>query len=336
MMPSARTAASSVARTAARSTKPTAPRSSPNPQKRPQSTAKNPSARRNPGATPKHTRPTWLWAAGAVIVVAVLVARAATGRPSRVSPGEPFVGGDLHSLVADPTTPGRVFIGGHEGVAVSVDNGRSFTPMHSLDSADAMGWAFNDDGIWQGGHPGLHHVGTDLSATGRNQGLPSTDVHALGGARTVLYAASPNVGFFASTDNGSTWQTRSGSVGQSFMGRILVDPTNTDHVVAPTMDAGAVESTDGGRTWKRLGGLPSVSWVSWAGGDPRQLVASGGSSAVASTDGGTTWLPVNLPTGAAIVEASPIDAKFWFAAGLNGTHARTWISRDRGATWQRS
>jgi photosystem II stability/assembly factor-like uncharacterized protein len=271
---------------------------------------------------------------GAVVAVVVVAVLGTTGG-HRTSGSGPFVGPDLHSLVADPTTPGRVFVGGHQGVAVSTDNGHTFAPVHSLDGADAMGWAFTESGIWQSGHPGVQHATAGLTFTGHNSGLPSTDVHALGGAKQILYAASPAAGLFASVDNGDTWTVRAAQVGQSFMGHILVDPANGDHLVASAADAGAVESTDGGRTWRVLGGMSGALWVSWAGGDPHRLIVSGEGAAAASSDGGKTWAPVRLPAGGSIVEANPTDANVWYSAGLDGSHARMWISRDGGGSWQR-
>ncbi len=179
----------------------------------------------------------WLFAVLAIVVVVVVALRSGSGSLAG-SPSEPFVGPDLHSLVADPTMPGRVFVGGHEGVAVSTDNADTFTPVSSLDAADAMGWAFTASGIWQSGHPGMHHAPAGLAFAGHNQGLPSTDVHALGGLRNVLYAASPRVGVLASTDNATTWAVRTTQIGQSFFGQMLVDPANENHVIAAAADAG--------------------------------------------------------------------------------------------------
>ena len=92
-----------------------------------------------------------LWVAGLVAVV-VLIALVATNSGRSGSGSGPFVGPDLHSLIADPSTPGRIFVGGHQGMAVSSDNGHTFTPVHCLDGADAMGWAFTESGIGQSGH----------------------------------------------------------------------------------------------------------------------------------------------------------------------------------------
>src|SRR5207247_11049459 len=166
----------------------------------------------------------------------------------------PIVGGDLPSLVTpDGTT---IYAGGHTAVSVSHDGGATWARIPSLDDADAMGWAFLDDSVWLGGHPGMS-VSTDGGASfaQQNDGLPATDIHALGGAGELLYAASPVAGFLVSQDAGATWSVRNPQVGQMFMGRILVDPDDPAHAIAPDMRAGAVETRDGGGTWRTLGGV---------------------------------------------------------------------------------
>ena len=244
-----------------------------------------------------------------------------------------YVGADLHSLVADPAGPGRLFVGGHNGVAVSNDSGHSWRPVSSLDSADAMGWAFMGGTTWQGGHPGLHRSTDTRTFAQANDGLPVTDIHALGGSGSTLYAASPAAGVLASTDGGKRWELRTDQAGQSFMGQILVDPADVTHLVAPDMSAGAVESRDGGRSWRRLGGVDGAMWVTWVGGDSRRLIASGVSTAAQSTDGGANWRPLGVPEAGAIVEASPTDAAEMWAAAHNGTSAKVWVSHDGGVHW---
>ena len=58
---------------------------------------------------------------------------------------------------------------------------------------------------------------------------------------------------------------RSEAATQGFFGRILVDPTDGEHVMATEDRAGVVESMDGGRTWRRLGASPAAPWLSRAG-----------------------------------------------------------------------
>jgi photosystem II stability/assembly factor-like uncharacterized protein len=285
---------------------------------------------------PWYRRPqTWWWAAAGALTAGLLafVLLGGSGNEEGGSAGAPFVGGDLHSLVVDPVAD-RLYVGGHGGVAISANGGRSWRPVESLAGADAMGWAFTGDRVLVGGHPGLF-----VSEDGerrfemQNDGLPATDVHALGAGEGVIYGASPAAGVFASTDGGTTWQVRTGEVGHSFMGRILVDPAEPDHLIAPDMQAGAAESTDGGRTWRALGGVGGAMWVSWDPNNTDHLIVSGMGEAAESTDGGATWRPITVPQGASVVEMDPTDPAVLYAGTLHGTDAVISVSRDGGASW---
>ena len=288
---------------------------------------------RRPAARPRSRR-TWvvgLAVVGLGVVAAIVLTRAGTG-PS--SPGRPFVGGDLHSLVVDPATTSRLYVGGHEGVAVSADRGRTWRQVESLDGADAMGWAFTDEAVLVGGHPGLF-VSVDGGRTFRqdNEGLPATDIHALGSGAGVIYAASPPLGVFASTDGGASWEVRTDQVGHSFMGSILVDPADPEHLVAPDMQAGAVESSDGGRSWSVLGGVPGAMWVSWNPADTDRIVVSAMGQAALTRDGGRTWAQMAVPEGASVVEIDANNSDMLYAGVLEGTEAVVWVSRDGGSRW---
>jgi len=268
---------------------------------------------------------------GLGVVAAIMLTRPDTGP---TSPGRPFVGGDLHSLAMAPGTASRLYVGGHEGVAVSADGGRTWRQIESLDGADAMGWAFTDEGALVGGHPGLF-VSVDGGRTFRqdNAGLPATDIHALGSGAGVIYAASPQLGVFASTDGGVSWEVRTDQVGQAFMGGILVDPRDPDHLVAPDMQAGAVESSDGGRSWGVLGGVPGAMWVTWDPSDTDWIVVSGMGHAALTRDGGRTWAQMAVPEGASVVEIDANNSDMLYAGVLEGTEAVVWVSRDGGSTW---
>lgn len=255
-------------------------------------------------------------------------------RPGTSGPSEAFVGGDLHSLAASPQ--GALYVGGHQAVAVSEDGGKTWRQVSSLENADAMGWAFLSDMVAVGGHPGLH-VSTDGGKTfrRRNEGLPATDVHGLGGAGSTLFAASPQVGIFASTDGGPSWSLRTKSAGQAFMGRIVVDASNPERLVAPDMSSGVVESTDGGRSWRRLRALAGAMWVSQDPRDPARLVASGMGGSVVTADGGKTWTDLEVPDDAAVVEVGSQGWNQLFAAVHDGDNAVVWVSRDGGKAWKR-
>jgi photosystem II stability/assembly factor-like uncharacterized protein len=276
-------------------------------------------------------------AVAAAVAVVVLAGAGEDAAPPAASAGDgPRIGGDLHSLVADPGDPRRLFVGGHQAVGASADGGRTWALVASLEDADAMGWAFDGTTVWVSGHPGLNRS-DDGGRTFRrtNQGLPHTDLHAFGAAGAARYGASPAVGVFASSDGGASWEVRSREAGRAFFGRILVNPGDPARLVAADAGAGPVESADGGRTWRRLGGLASATWVSWAGGDPTRLVASGPGGAARSPDGGRSWEALVLPQGAALVEASPAEPERLWAAGLSEGRAVVWTSADGGRTWVR-
>lgn len=299
---------------------------------RTRSTASSKKARSHQARRRAENRRRLGWAVG---VAAILVAVGAVVLLQQREPdagGAAVVGGDLHSLV---TPDGRTFfVGGHSAVSVSRDGGATWSRVSNLDDADAMGWAFLDDAVVVGGHPGLS-VSTDGGVTFErsNEGLPHTDIHALGGEGALLYAASPGAGFLASDDGGATWAIRNPQVGQSFMGHILVDPDDPEHAIAPDMQVGAVETRDGGTTWHGLGGVPGAMWVSWDPSDIQYIVVTGGGTAAASTDGGATWTPIQVPTGTTVVEIDPSEPARLFAAVHDGDAARIWRSEDSGLTW---
>jgi photosystem II stability/assembly factor-like uncharacterized protein len=282
---------------------------------------------------PWHRRPGPWIAMTVATVAAVLVMVALRDGDREVGDGRPVVGGDLHSLVVEPST-GRLYVGGHGGVAASDDGGTTWRQIDSLDGADAMGWAFTEQAAFVGGHPGIF-VSTDEGASfrQRNDGLPATDIHGLGSDGKVLYAASPQVGILASRDGGTTWEVVTDRAGHSFMGRILVDPEDPEHLVAPDMQAGAVQSTDGGRTWSSLGGVAGAMWVTWDPEDTQHLVISGMSEAAETTNGGRKWSPIIVPASTSIVEMAPADPGVLYAAALDGVEAAVSMSGDGGATW---
>lgn len=285
-------------------------------------------------------RATWLpWAVGLVVLVGIAFALRSdeTDVPGAgASVSHPVVGDDLHSLVVDPDDPDKIFIGSHQGVSVSSDGGATWEAIESLDGADAMGWGFTDDTILVGGHPGLS-VSSDGGETfeQKNDGLPLTDVHALGASGDTIYVGLAGAGLFASSDGGGSWETRSDEFGGSFMGRIHVDASDDQHLLAPDMQGGVVQSNDGGRTWEPLGDIAGAMWVSWAADDTERIVAATQAGAVISTDGGRSWEPLEVPEGASIVEFSPHDPEVLFAAVHEPPEATVYVSRDGGDTWDR-
>ena len=277
----------------------------------------------------------WLVAAAVAVVavVAVVLSGGGSKQPATTLSSTGRVGGDFHSLVVDPTSPGRLFVGGHEVVSTSSNGGRTWTRVASLDNADAMGWSFTNDAVYVSGHPGIRGS-NDGAATfaEANDGLPDTDVHAFGAGASTQYAAGPSNGAIASTDGGRTWQTRTNDAGQAFFGRILAGPDDDQHLVAADARSGAVESTDGGRTWRGMGGPSSAVWVSR---NATTLYVSGPVGAASRADAGKTWTRLDLPGGASLVEASPSDPSLLYTGIHDGEVVQVMVSRDGGAHWAR-
>lgn len=269
-----------------------------------------------------------------IIAVGVLLTGCADDAIDSAESSGGRTGGDFHSLVADPANPDRIYVGGHHAVSVSNDGGTTWSDVASLRDADAMGWAFVDGYIYVAGHPGLNRSddkGDTFDQT--NEGLPTTDVHALGGAGSTIYGAGPGGGFFTGTpDRG--WEQRNPDVGHGFFGRILVDATDTDRVYAAGPQAGIAHSNDGGRAWQLLASpLPSILWLSAPDPDLATIVASGPDGAALSRDDGATWQTLQIPEGVSLVEAAPGRPGLLYAGRHEGEHVTIWISTDGGDTW---
>jgi hypothetical protein len=305
------------------------------------STRNRQAVRRSPRGRPPAGRPApqagwfarhWYWA-GVAVVAAGVVALAASGGGTDEGGVGGLTGGDFHSLAVDPTDPQRVFVGGHQAVSVSSDGGATWEEVDSLRDADAMGWALVGDDVYVSGHPGLNESTDGGRSFERvNQGLPHTDVHAFGGTDEVLYGASPAVGVFAGQVG--DWEVRTEGAGQSFFGRIVVDPADDQHLFAADAAVGVAESHDGGRNWQLLdSGLPAAVWMSRGGDGLEALVASGPEGAVLSTDGGASWDALDLPEGVTLVEAVPGDSDLLYAGRHNGSRVQVYVSQDGGETW---
>ena len=270
-----------------------------------------------------------------MVVLAVAAGMLATrGQDSSGGPpgagALPHVGGDLHTVavVAD-----KLFVAGHAAVGVSTDGGKQWDQVDSLQGADPMGWAITDGAVLVGGHPGLFRSADGGASFTQLTGANAAgDVHALGGAGQTVYLASPQAGLLASADGGQSWQVRNAQAGRSFMGTILVDPTDPDRLIAPDMAAGLSSSSDGGRNWGPLGGPAGAMAAAWDPRDTDRIIAVGMDGGQLSTDGGRTWQQIDLPDGTSALAYDGPGATL-YAGVLDGERARVYRSTDGGLTW---
>ncbi len=279
-----------------------------------------------------------VWIAGGVGLLAIILGLwTIRERPGGAEHGGSIglsLGIEIHSLVIAQGAPSHIYFGGHDAAASSTDSSRTWVNVGTLDGADAMGWAFVGSEIWVGGHPGIE-VSTDggRTFTHADSGPPATDVHALGSVGDVVFAASPAAGLMVSTDRGSTWSIRSDRAGRNFMGQILVDPANADHVVAADIQEGVVESRDGGASWRVLDRVPGAMWVSWDPNVTDRIVVSGMGGAAITDDGGRTWSVLQVPSGTAVVSLAPGDGRTLYAGVADGYSDQVLVSGDGGGSW---
>ena len=274
------------------------------------------------------------WGIGVVVVAAVALATALGARNGEDSPAAsgvaPVVGGDLHTVFA---VDDALYVGGHTRAAVSRDDGKTWQEVRDLEGADAMGWAGAGGTLLVGGHPGLYRSTDDGASFAQLSGSSAVpDVHALGGAGEVAYLASTQGGVLASTDSGTTWQVRNADAGKSFMGTILVDPNDTDRLIAPDMAGALATSRDGGRTWSSLGGPEGAMAAAWNPQNTDEIIAAGMGGAERSADGGETWTPVELPPGTTAISYAP-NGRTTYAGVLSDEQAIVYRSTDDGDTW---
>jgi len=268
----------------------------------------------------------------AVIAGSWIAAIGGEDTPKRtIGTAGPYVGGDLHVLTVQGN---RMYVGGHDGAAVSGDGGRTWAELSSLKGADPMGAAATGEATLIAGHPGLFRASDGTTFTKVTGEGDLGDVHALGGTGDVIYAGTPERGLLVSENGGTAWTTRNAEVGRMFMGVILVDPANPRRLIAPDMSTGLVTSTDGGVTWTAMGGPDGAIAAAWDPTDTQHVVAVGMGDSAQSGDGGANWTPLTMPKGVSAATFSA-DGKTLYAAALSGVNARVYASTDLGRTWAR-
>ncbi len=178
--------------------------------------------------------------------------------------------------------------------------------------------------------------------------------------RSVAYGD----GVYRSDDGGRTW-TNVGLKNSEHIGRIVVDPRNSDVVYVAAQgplytaggDRGLYKTTDGGKTWKKILGNGDWAGVADVALDPRNpdlliaatwqrnrrqwgYLAGGPASALwRSTDGGETWkqITAGLPSGDGVgrygLAVAPRDPDVVYAIVEAQPGGGFYRSTDDGASW---
>jgi hypothetical protein len=218
--------------------------------------------------------------------------------------GPTNIGGRVVDIAVDPVVADTIYIAAATGgVWKSTDKGAHFTSIWPTTNPQSMGALV------------ITSSGTLFAGTGE----------ANPGGGSLTYGGA---GIYRSTDGGATWQNV-GLTDSGAIGRLAVDPTNSQHIFAAVAghlynhggERGVYESTDGGTTWTQVlaGDTDTTGAVDLAidPGSPNRVFAAMwdhfrepdlrtyggvGSGVYRSTDGGSNWqrltngLPASSPT----------------------------------------
>ncbi len=286
------------------------------------------------------------------------------------------VGLDAERVVPDPATVSTIYLYGLQFHAVykSTDGGHTFAasdsglPIGSSSSGFLGLTGPTGTMIPLASSPGTFLTGICLPITSAGCGIyrsqnaaqswsfSSQGLSAWNGAAvavdpeiptTVYFGAEAGGGIFKSTDNGLTWANL--RAGDS-VADIAVDPFDSTHIMAATLEEGLIESHDGGTTWVNINSsLPPsptghFTFIVGITFHPKQQgtifisTALGGVGLVRSTDGGVTYTTVNsgLPytdIGASVIFDPNNPNVLLTTVYNNGSSENLAKSTDSGTTW---
>lgn len=227
------------------------------------------------------------------------------------------------------------------GVWKTINGGISWTPVFDNEGSYSIGVVVLDPK-----NPNVVWVGTGENNSQRSVGYGD--------------------GVYRSDDGGRSWKNM-GLKSSEHIGKILIDPRNSDIVYVaaqgplwgPGGDRGLFRTTDGGKTWKKILSISENTGVTDIVQDPRNpnlliaaayqrrrhvwtLINGGPESALyRSTDAGETWskLTAGLPStplgriGLAMAPSDP-DMIYAIVESIDG-RGGIFRSTDKGVTWER-
>ena len=242
---------------------------------------------------------------------------AGTGNWSELGPvslptngtGQPNGLGRLSCIAFHPTDANTLFVG----------------------AASGGFWKSTDNGAtWSKSISGMTRLG--VSSIVVHPSTPNT-IYIGTGDRDGGDAAG--YGVWRSTDGGATWSAHNTGMGNRTVYEILMDPTNSNRLIASTNGSRIYRSLDGGATWTFSGATTNAKDIAFKPGDPNTIYAAGSQFAV-STDGGITFATNGtIATESRYAIGVSANQPNWVyliggdGGGLTGIHQST----DSGATF---
>ena len=257
------------------------------------------------------------------------------------SVGPAITSGRVADIAVDPANPSTYYVAAASGgVWKTINAGITYEPVFDGQGSYSIGCVTLDPNnaslVWVG------------SGENNNQ-------------RSVAYGD----GVYKSEDGGRSWKNM-GLKSSEHIGRIVIDPSNSDMVYVAAYgplwssggDRGIYKTTDGGKTWRNILSVSQYTGFSEIHMDPRDpkllyatahqrqrkvftYIGGGPESALyKSTDSGHTWNKImnGLPSGDVgriAISISPARPDRVYAMVEAGSNGGTFISNDRGASWQK-